>query len=287
MKSFNTHTICCFLHCVLGSLAVLFIALSTIAFSLRGESPLKCATARAQTSRSSGASDSSPMILIPDDGRVLEYGISPDELKRILTEFKQSTSLGIYRHETRRESKRIPAFYIDKYEVTNRQYQEFCKAKNHPPSRYAKWPQFNDNRQPVVGISWNDAQAYCKWAGKRLPTEEEWEKAARGSDRRLWPWGDERDNKRFNGRWLGRYASAPVGSFPSGDSPYGVSDMAGNVWEMTSGSWPTPDSPSGRTMRGGSYLNTLPEVRTTVRWATGLEEKGAEYLGFRCVKDDN
>lgn len=244
-------------------------------------------SACAQASQSSGSRDVSVMIMIPDEGRPFEYGIDQAERNAILKEFKQPPTLGIYKYESKKEVKRLPAFSIDKYEVTNGQYEKFCKATGHPLTRYAKWPQFNANLQPVVGVGYKDAEAYCTWAGKRLPSEEEWEKAARGTDGRIWPWGNERDNNRFNGKWLGRYASAPVGSFPAGDSPYGVSDMAGNVWELTSGSWPGADDVQGHAMRGGSYLNPLPEVRSTVRWASGNEEKGAEYLGFRCVMDAN
>lgn len=258
-----------------------------IFWPFKSMAPLGIASVSAQQSKFTGSRDTSAMILIPDEGKAFEYGIDPPKLKSILKEFRQTPSLGIYLYEAKKEMKRLPPYYIDKYEVTNGQYQRFCKETGHPQSKFATWQQFNGNRQPVVGVSWKDAEAYCKWAGKRLPSEEEWEKAARGTDGRIWPWGNKRDTSRFNGKTLGRYASAPVGSFPTGDSPYKVCDMAGNVWEMTTGPWPNKTNATKKTMRGGSFLNSLPEVRTTVRWATASEERGAEYLGFRCVMDAN
>jgi len=138
---------------------------------------------------------------------------------------------------------------------------------------------------PATFVGWKQADAYCKWAGARLPTEEEWEKAARGQlnpqgeedkSKHWWPWGDIPDPARF-AHATGH--AEPVGSHPLGDSEYGISDLAGNVWELTSSPW---DGQS-HVMKGGSYLNALCQVRSSVRWASSREDKGAEYLGFRCV----
>ncbi|MCI0528467.1 MAG: formylglycine-generating enzyme family protein [Nitrospira sp.] len=140
----------------------------------------------------------------------------------------------------------LAAFYIDKYEVANTQYEEFVKATKRRPPLYWKNSQYPPEKakHPVVMVNWNDARNYCQWTGKRLPTEEEWEKAARGTDGRIFPWGDTFDINKANTpqHWktLGQPGDTlPVGSFPQGKSPYGVYDMAGNVWEWTE-SWYLP-----------------------------------------------
>jgi formylglycine-generating enzyme required for sulfatase activity len=222
--------------------------------------------------------DDGEMVLVPAGPFV--YGANQKEVKKIVVSLK-SPMAEIFETELPRSTKNLPSFYVDRYEVTNGQYSRFVRETKHRESRYARSPQLNGERQPVVGVGWGDAEAYCSWAGKRLPSEEEWEKAARGSDGRTWPWGSQADDARYNGRKQANYAPVNVGSFPSGDSPYGVSDMAGNVWEMTSGTW----EGKSKAMRGGSFLNRLSEVRVTVRWASSNEDRGATWLGFRCVMD--
>ena len=132
----------------------------------------------------------------------------------------------------------LDAFAIDRYEVTNFQYQQFVDATGHrksgPPSRYAKnMTKMQGINQPVVYVSWEDAEAYCHWKGKRLPTEAEWEKAMRGPDGRLWPWGNVEQPNGAN--WArvqdGHDVSASVGTVSTDKSPYGVMDGAGNVME--------------------------------------------------------
>lgn len=167
----------------------------------------------------------------------------------------------------------LSSFWIDRYEVTNAQYERFVTATGHRPPENPNptvtlWerghPLAGSERHPVVNVSWQDAVTYCQWAGKRLPTEAEWEKAARGTDGRLYPWGDEWDLKRANSAsyWAGRtiefkdgkewkafwvtgegeriskerglkgeVLTLPIGSFPEGASPYGLLDMAGNASE--------------------------------------------------------
>ena len=134
----------------------------------------------------------------------------------------------------------VEAFYIDRYEVTNKQYAKFLSETGHRKPKFWGDPRLNAPEQPVVGVNWEDAESYTAWAGKRLPTASEWEKAARGTDSRLYPWGNDYDTARGNfndgGAMDGStdgYAmtAAPVGSFIDGISPYGLHDMAGNVWE--------------------------------------------------------
>jgi iron(II)-dependent oxidoreductase len=140
----------------------------------------------------------------------------------------------------------LRAYYIDQYEITNVQYAEFVKATRHKPPLHWRNGQYPPEKakHPVVMVSWYDAKEYCDWAGKRLSTEEEWEKAARGTDGQIFPWGNAFDMNKSNNpqRWksLGRPGDTmPVGSFPQGKSPYGLYDMAGNVWEWTE-SWYLP-----------------------------------------------
>ena len=191
----------------------------------------------------------------------------------------------------------LEAFYIDEFEVTNADYQKFIDATGHPVPRHwetRKYPEGEDNL-PVVYVNWKDANAYCRWAGKRLPTEIEWEKAARGTDARIWPWGNEFDITKCNVEsWEGS-GPKPVGSYSQCVSPYGVYDMAGNVWEWTD-SW--YDAYPGstfkseefgqkyRVLRGGSwyYYDSLNPIgaRTPSR-DIGTENHLSYIVGFRCA----
>ena len=223
--------------------------------------------------------DRAEMILIP--GGPFVFGMSQTEIQSLLKRY-QLPWAEIYATELPRQQRQGAAFYIDRYEVTNSQYEQFMKDTRSRQPKYSRRQLLNGPRQPVVGVGWADAEAYAKWAGKRLPTEEEWEKAARGTDGRAWPWGSVPNNAFYNGRAQAASAPVKVGSFsPSGDSVYGVSDMAGNVWEMTSGIW----RDGGKVIRGGSFLNPVGDVRVTTRWAAGDPVNGAVWLGFRCAMD--
>jgi formylglycine-generating enzyme required for sulfatase activity len=173
----------------------------------------------------------------------------------------------------------LDAFWIDKYEVTNAQYRACVKAGACEEPRPCDIDDYNAPEQPVVCVSWDDAQDYAAWAGGRLPTEAEWEKAARGTDGRIYPWGNSPPdcNKANYGDCAGK--TLPVGSHPDGASPYGALDMAGNVWEWVA-DWYDPDyysqspgrSPQGpesgdfRVLRGGAFRNDLRGVRCAVRF---------------------
>ena len=127
----------------------------------------------------------------------------------------------------------LPGFYIDRYEVTMADFAIFVqKGKAVPPASWKDGiPPPESDRYPGADVTWFQAQAYCAWAGKRLPTEAEWEKAARGPDGQVFPWGNEYDPERGN---LLSKGSEPIGSRPQGASPYKVEDLVGNVWEWTS-----------------------------------------------------
>jgi formylglycine-generating enzyme required for sulfatase activity len=196
----------------------------------------------------------------------------------------------------------LDAFAIDRYEVTNFQYQQFVVATGHrksgPPARYAKnISKMQGINQPVVYVSWEDAEAYCHWKGKRLPTEAEWEKAMRGTDGRLWPWGNVEQANGAN--WArvqdGHDVSAPVGTVLTDKSPYGVMDGAGNVMEWVA-DWyaesyfteapelnpPSPDHGVFRVLRGGGYATTGADIRITSR-SKMVSDFRDETIGFRCA----
>jgi formylglycine-generating enzyme required for sulfatase activity len=197
----------------------------------------------------------------------------------------------------------VDSFYIARYPVTNAQYEEFVVARGHRLPTYWKegtYPR-GKGHHPVVYVSWHDALAYCEWLSEetgeemRLPTEAEWEKAARGTEGREYPWGDEFDKSRCNARESDIGGTTPVGRYsPRGDSPYAVADMIGNVWEWTSSLHrPYPYDPTdgredleaegNRVLRGGSWLSDQDLARCAVRLG-GHPEGLLDLGGFRCAK---
>ena len=188
----------------------------------------------------------------------------------------------------------LDAFYIDALEVTNAEYRAFMEATNRNAPSYWQDPKYNADKQPVVGVTYEDAQAYCQWRNKRLPTEAEWERAARGPHSRLFPWGDRFDKERTNTRESKHRQPLPVGSYPKGMSLEGVYDMSGNVWEwcqdwfdknyylQTATKNPTgPETGKKRVIRGGGW--TAPHTDMGLRRG---EKPNKTYpsLGFRCAK---
>jgi formylglycine-generating enzyme required for sulfatase activity len=193
----------------------------------------------------------------------------------------------------------LDAFWIDRTEVTNAMYAKCvkagaCQAPWNSSSDTIGDPRFDN--YPVAGMTWQRAKVYCEWAGRRLPTEAEWEKAARGTDGRVYPWGNmPPDPQRLNyNANLG--GTTEVGSYPAGASPYGALDMAGNLWEWVADWYDNdyyasspPSNPPGpppqayHSCRGGSWNNTAPFVRAAYR---GNDDPGKcdGLVGIRCAR---
>ncbi|MGQ0828336.1 MAG: formylglycine-generating enzyme family protein [Bacteroidota bacterium] len=208
------------------------------------------------------------------------YGIDKKKRDQLLKDMK-AQSESIFSFEFKEEVKSLPTFYIDKYEITNAQFLKFLEATGYKLPSLSKATAMKEPNFPVTNIGWKAAKAYAAWTGKRLPSEEEWEKAARGTDGRMWPWGNKPSGEMYNGHSQGYYRPVEVGSYPEGASPYGVMDMAGNVYEMTTGNW----NNDGYAMRGGSFLNNGAYTRTMFRWSPSDTLSGDVWLGFRCVMD--
>lgn len=190
----------------------------------------------------------------------------------------------------------LDAFWIDRTEVTNAMYRACIDAGVcKPPARSQFYLQSRYEDHPIIGVSWDQAQAYCGWASRRLPSEAEWEKAARGTDGRIYPWGNSMPTDKLANFDQRVDETTPVGSYPDGASPYGALDMAGNAWEwvldgyspeyysFSSGENPISDSPvNRRVLRGGNWDSNAEGVRSANRfWAfPGRNDTD----GFRCAK---
>jgi formylglycine-generating enzyme required for sulfatase activity len=192
----------------------------------------------------------------------------------------------------------LDTYYIYKTEVTVSQYRKFCEAtkRKMPQEPSYKWQETH----PIVNVSWNEAKVYAIWAGVMLPTEMQWEKAARGTDGRIYPWGNEWEkskcaNRLNSGENDTQTGTHPVGSFPEGASPYGILDMVGNVLEWCENRYddnyykitPTKNpigsvSRDGRVLRGGSWYGNINNCRGAFR-GVNYPYYGSYSLGFRCV----
>lgn len=212
----------------------------------------------------------------------------------------------------------LSAYYIDMYEVSNDNYTDFIKATDYPAPAYWDHRQLNQPHQPVTGVNWYDANAYCRWTNKRLPTEAEWEKAARGPAGSIYPWGNQLDYNKANfakGRTGQKYITAPIDSYPEGKSYYGVYNMAGNVFEWVQ-DWYDSNyykaskevrNPKGphlnielgvtgtfsnrlaagkkKVIRGGSWFAPPQSITTTHRfWNDPMNNSYGVGLGFRCAR---
>ena len=202
----------------------------------------------------------------------------------------------------------LDSFYIDRFPVTNARYDIFVSETNHPKSLYRDNPKCNDPNQPVVGVSWKDAMAYCAWRSKKenivfsLPTEAQWEKAARGDDKRTYPWGNDLPDKKRATTEITEKMPA-VGMCELGRSPYGVSDLVGNVWNWCTDWYDreyyknsdkrNPLGPSKavrKVIRGGNWV-FLGCCSGTPAYALRASRRNSFHpsirkksIGFRCVK---
>lgn len=207
--------------------------------------------------------DGAPMVLVP--GGEFIYG--EEEARRRLT---------------------LPSFYMDKYEVTTKRYLAFRQATGRKEQfKVNEAIQVGEGDRPIIGVDWQDAEDYCRHYRKRLPTEEEWEKAARGTDGRTYPWGNHEPTRELAGydwdgkqRWKGYDGLSPVGAHGAGRSPYGIYDLAGGVIEWTSSDYDRET----KVVRGGSWLSHPSALRSAHRRGVWASYR-LNALGFRCVQD--
>ncbi len=261
-------------------------------------------------------SDYSRMVNI-SSGK-FKRGSTFNETKLHLAECKKndrSCSLWWFKDEYPDRLVYLNGYWIDKFEVSNAKYLEFVKATGHRPAlddscetkkcaegnlwEGSSFPERIKN-QPVTQVSWQDANAYCEWQGKRLPSEAEWEKAARGPSGNKYPWGNAPPKRRatFQRKWHGGFTLTDVGSYANGVSVYGAHDMAGNVWEWVDDWYDINYYRTGRrknprglangefkVLRGGSWVNFPDTLRSALRrWSR--PEIRFNDTGFRCAKDE-
>jgi formylglycine-generating enzyme len=265
---------------VCAVLSVLVVPRAWIQQSLAGT-----VSAGAPSTSSGGATDEAELVLIPAG------------------EFSMGHNSGYDTLPVRRVN--LPAFYIDKYEVTNKRYKRFIDATGYkvpwsqdPAVAAYVWdwqkrmyPEGKGD-DPVVLVSWDDAKAFCTWAGKRIPTEAEWEKATRGPKGKPYPWGNEWAKGKANTAESGLKQTAPMGNFKEDVSEYGVHDLAGNVSEWVE-EWfaPYPGNPMTsyeernkyRVLRGGSW-DYAHSIANGYHRQYALPQSQMTAIGFRCVK---
>ena len=259
--------------------------------------------------------DEVPMILIP--AGKFRMGSTEDQISGFLKDF-DGVPFDAFQAEIPQRQVSLNAYYIDQYEVSYRRYRAFLESTGRDAPAFWENERFHQPDHPVLGVTWYDATAYCTWAGKRLPTEAEWEQAARGSQGYAYPWGNTWDSQRTNtasywagktflsiakwAEWMqtaldrGKAGPLEVGTFSNGVSPFGVHDMAGNVsewvfdWYSPYESQPTlihnpngADSGTMKVHRGGSWSVSSIFARSTYR-ARENPEKRSPYIGMRCAK---
>ncbi|HLM83869.1 MAG TPA: SUMF1/EgtB/PvdO family nonheme iron enzyme [Candidatus Bathyarchaeia archaeon] len=288
---------------VISSSVILLIIYSI--FALGGKNrpvdPAAEANSARETPQNSAPKPPDEMVLIPA-GEFL-MGSTDEEILETWRQNDGGWSKQDYISSYPRRKITLGDYYIDKKEASNGDYRMFVEATGRAAPSLWNDRTLNAPSQPVVGVDWNDADAYCRWMNKRLPTEAEWEKAARGTDGRNWPWGNIWDPKKDNhGKGTGGYGydekdgwkyTAPVGT-ELGVSPYGILNMAGNVYEWTAddfNAYPENDKyieedfeKGFKSLRGGAYDDGISEQRAATRCGFRKDYKDVD-VGFRCVKD--
>lgn len=269
------------------------LTISTILSAEEVVEPVKIPLKLAENPR-----DNAELVWIP--AGEFRMGVSAEEIEQMLTE-RADYNRAMFEDESPQHIVMLDGYWMYRNEVTVAQYRQFCTATKRPMPEQSTW---SGDSFPVTNVSWIDANEYAKWANATLPTEAQWEKAARGDDARRFPWGNKwevsRCNNYSNNDPLtkgkdGKHA-APVASFPTGDSPYGVHDMAGNVWEWCA-DWYAADyydhaaanNPTGaetgqyRVLRGGSWGSSSKTCRVTARLSQLPVDTMHDDGGFRCV----
>jgi formylglycine-generating enzyme required for sulfatase activity len=199
---------------------------------------------------------------------------------------------GEFLYGRKNERMSLPAFYMDKFEVTTKRYAAFLQTTGGTaPIKWNEVSQVSDGDRPVIGVTLREAGGYCRHYGKRLPTEEEWEKAARGTDGRRYPWGNDDPTSQeanfdpsetYQRKWESYATLAAVDSYEAGKSQFGIHHMAGNVWEWTSSDF---DASSGaRVVRGGSWHSASQHLHASFRAARQPANRD-DAVGFRCAQD--
>lgn len=243
----------------------------------------------------------------PRGSVTVELGSTPEEIERavFLCERGGGSDRACARDvfaDERLRTVTLAPFEIDQTEVTNAQFKRFIDETQYQTTaeergyswditrcRRCSWMQpqparsaFEYPNDPVVHVSWTDAQRYCEWAGGRLPSEDEWEFSARGVDRRAFPWGDEWDANRLRDVRATGVGLEPVGSHPEGATPEGLLDLAGSVWEWTS---TTSGEGERRIFKGGSWMDRIPAYYRSAAFSEDAPDYSSISLGFRCARD--
>ncbi len=289
------------LAAVAAGIALVIVAATQIEWSAIDLGLEKADTDEAGTAGTAEEVDNAPGPV------TVQLGSTPEEIDRAISLCRESGGLDsecareVFADERLRTVTLAP-FEIDRHEITNEAWKRFSDETGYQSTaeqqgyswditrcRGCSWrtPRPNRNaldnpRDPVVHVSWVDAQAYCEWAGARLPTEDEWEYSARGLDRRTFPWGDAWEKSRVRDVSAQGIGLEPIGSHPSGATPDGLLDLAGSVWEWTS---TTSGEGENRIYKGGSWSERIPAYLRSAAFGEDAPGYSSISLGFRCARD--